>query len=52
LRRDGKSVLAKNCLVRRRSAEFAENGKNLPGARGKYFHFDEKTWRIWWKNLG
>jgi hypothetical protein len=49
---DGKSVLAGNCRARRGSAEFAAQGKYLPGVHGKYFHFDEKTRRICWKNLG
>jgi hypothetical protein len=49
---DGKSVLAKNCRVRSRPAKFAGHGKFLPSAHGKYFHFDEKAWRICWKNLG
>jgi hypothetical protein len=52
LRGGGKSVPAKNCRVRGGPANFAGQGKILPGASGKYFHIDEKAWRICWKNFG
>jgi hypothetical protein len=33
-------------------AEFAAQRKFLPSCGGKYFHFEEKTWRFCWKNSG